>query len=141
MTLIPKNALTDFDRLFEPMWPSLWHKGSHSEFFSPRVDIKELDNSYEITAELPGVKKQDVSVNLIDGVLTIEAETKVEKDTKEKGKVIRQERQYGKFMRSFELGPSIQESDINAKFEDGILVLEVPKAQQVDKEKRRIPIT
>ena len=97
------------------------------EFFSPRVDVKDCNDHYEINAELPGVKKDDIKVSLVDGVLILE--TEVEKEDKEEkaGKYIRQERHYGKMMRRFNLGEDVKEEDIDAKFEDGVLKLRAPK--------------
>lgn len=109
-------------------------------FFAPRVDIKEAGDHYEITAELPGVDKKDIQVHVNDGVLTLEAHTTKEKQQKEKGKVIRQERRYGKFMRSFNLGTDVQEEDIKASFKDGVLTLQAPKVVEKVQERRRIEV-
>ena len=84
---------------------------------------KREEGKYEITADLPGVDKDDLSVTLDNGVLTIEASTEEEKTEEEDGKVIRKERRSGKFMRSFNLGADVKESDINAKFKNGVLKL------------------
>ena len=139
MTLIPRNNLFDFDRFFNDSWPQLAESNSGA-FFAPRVDIKEQGNHYEITAELPGVDKKDIHIHVKDGILTLEAETVQEDKEEKKGKVIRQERRYGKFMRSFNLGEDIQESDIKASFKDGVLTLEAPKIAAKEKERRRIEV-
>jgi len=104
------------------------------------VDIKELEKHYEITAELPGVNKDDVHITLEDGVLSITAEIEQENKEEEEGKVIRQERRYGKYMRSFTLGNNVQDSDISANFKDGVLTLTAPKASEEEPQKRRIEI-
>ena len=111
-----------------------------SEFFAPRVDIKEADGHYEITAELPGVARDDIHVHVRDGILTLEAETSQEDKEEEEGKVIRQERRYGKYMRSFNLGQDIKEADIKASFKDGVLRLEAPKQLPAEPERRRIKV-
>jgi len=139
MTLIPRNNLFDFDRFFNDSWPQLAESNAGT-FFAPRVDIKEQGNHYEITAELPGVDKKDIHIHVKDGILTLEAETVQEDKEEKKGKVIRQERRYGKFMRSFNLGEDIQESDIKASFKDGVLTLEAPKIAAKEKERRRIEV-
>ena len=109
-------------------------------FFAPRVDIKDVDEHYEITAELPGVAKEDIHVHVKDGILTLEAETTQEDKEEKEGKVIRQERRYGKFMRSFNLGTDVHEADIKASFTDGILTLQAPKLVEKPIERRRIEI-
>ena len=76
MTLVPRGNFFDIDRAFDNFWsPAKQSETPESGFFAPRVDIKERDNCYEITAELPGVKKDDIHVTLEDGVLSISAET------------------------------------------------------------------
>lgn len=139
MSLVPRNNLFDIDRFFNDSWPAM-AESQAGTFFAPRVDIKEAGDHYEITAELPGVDKKDIHVHVKDGILTLEAQsTKEEKEEKE-GKIIRQERRYGKFMRSFNLGADVQESDIKASFKDGVLKLEAPKIADKVQERRRIEI-
>lgn len=140
MSLIPRSNLFDIDRFFNDAWPQLAGSDT-STFFSPRVDIEEADGHYEITAELPGVKKDDIQVHVRDGILTLEAETTQEDKEEKKGRVIRQERRYGKFMRSFNLGADVKESDIKATFNDGVLKLEAPKVAEKEPERRRIEVS
>ena len=93
-----------------------------------KTDVKEKKDGYELAIDLPGFKKEDVSVELKDGYLTISASndnTKEEKD--EDGKYIRKERYTGAVSRSFYVGKYVTEEDIHAKFENGILKLSVPK--------------
>lgn len=139
MSLIPRNSLFDFDHLFDNSWLSQ-QVNRNGSTFAPRVDVREQDNAYHISAELPGVNKRDVHVSLNNGVLLIEAETKQENTEEKDGKVIRQERRYGKFMRSFDLGPQVQESDISARFEDGILTLVAPKLPKESTPSKKIEI-
>jgi HSP20 family protein len=139
MSLIPRNNLFDIDRFFNDSWPQAIESQTGT-FFAPRVDIKELDGHYEITAELPGVEKKDIHVHVKDGILTLEAETTQEDTEEEDGKVIRQERRYGKFMRSFNLGADVHEADIKASFKDGILKLQAPKVVEKEVQRRRIEI-
>ncbi|MBQ0720507.1 MAG: Hsp20/alpha crystallin family protein [Gammaproteobacteria bacterium] len=141
MALAPRGNFFDIDRVFDNYWaPTTKSETPESGFFAPRVDIKELDNCYQITAELPGVKKDDIHVTLEDGVLSISAETSSEDKEEENGKVIRQERRYGKYLRSFTLGNNIHEKDISADFTDGILKLKAPKSPDEAPQKRRIEI-
>ena len=139
MSLVPRSNLFDIDRLFGDSWPVAYESRAGT-FFAPRVDIKEANNHYEITAELPGVAKEDIHVHVKDGILTLEAETSKEDKEEKDGKVIRQERRYGKYMRSFNLGVDIHEADIKASFKDGVLKLEAPKVQPKAPERRRISI-
>lgn len=93
-----------------------------------RTDVKESDAGYELHIELPGYKKEDVSAELKEGNLTITATTKSENDEKdENGKYIRRERFCGNCSRTFHVGDTIEQTDIKAKFEDGILKVFVPK--------------
>ena len=98
-------------------------------------DIKELADGYQIEMELPGFSKEEVKAQLKDGYLTITAEHNAENkeenneegQKKETVKYIRRERYYGKCQRSFFVGKNVTEGDINAKFENGILTMYVPK--------------
>lgn len=98
-------------------------------------DIKELADGYQIEMELPGFAKEEVKAQLKDGYLTITAEHSAENkeenneedQKKEAVKYIRRERYYGKCQRSFFVGKNVTEEDINAKFENGILTMYVPK--------------
>ena len=139
MSLIPRNNLFDIDRFFNDAWPQA-EQSRAGTFFTPRVDIAESGDHYEITAELPGVDKNDIHVHVKDGILTLEAETSRENKEEKEGRVIRQERRYGKFMRSFNLGTDVQESDIRAQFKDGVLTLEAPKLVEKEPERRRIEV-
>ena len=141
MSLIPRGSFLDADRFLNDFWaPVSRESESAGSFFAPRVDISETDNHYEISAELPGIKKEDIHVTLADGVLTLEAETSQEEKEEKEGRIIRQERRYGKYLRSFNLGGDVQESDISASFKDGVLVLKAPKLKEVEPKQRRISI-
>ncbi len=100
-----------------------------------KTDIKEVENGYELDIELPGFKKEDVSADLKDGYLTIKAAVKEEKE--EKTKFVRRERYYSSCQRSYYVGEYVDETDIKAKFEDGILKIFVPKkeAKQIEEKK------
>jgi HSP20 family protein len=92
-----------------------------------KVDVEEGDKAYTVKAEIPGVKKEDINVQIDGNVVSISAETKREKEVKEKGKLIRSERYYGSLYRSFSLAHDILESEAQAKYADGILELTLPK--------------
>ena len=129
MALVPRRNMFDVDRFFDDFWaPS--SESQAGTFFAPRVDIREADGHYEITAELPGVDRDDIHVHVKDGILTLEAETTQEDKEEKEGKVIRQERRYGKFMRSFNLGNDVHEADIKASFKDGVLEVRIPRVER-----------
>jgi len=97
--------------------------------WTPTVDISETDGEYQIKAEIPDVKKEDVKVTLEDGVLTIQGERKQEKEEKGK-KYHRIERSYGSFVRSFSLPELIDEEKVKAEFKEGVLNLHLPKSEK-----------
>ncbi len=140
MSLVPRNNLFDIDRFFNDVWAPEPGQSQAGTFFAPRVDITESNGHYEITAELPGVSKDDIHVHVKDGIMTLEAETSQEDKEEKDGKVIRQERRYGKFMRSFNLGNDVHEDDIKASFKDGVLTLQAPKMVEKVPERRRIEV-
>ena len=92
-----------------------------------KTDVKENDKGYEVAIDLPGFKKDEVTIQLKDGYLNISAAKGLDKDEKDKkDKYIRKERYAGSMSRSFYVG-DISENDIHAKYEDGILTLDIPK--------------
>ena len=108
-----------------------------------KTDVKEKDGSYEVAIDLPGFKKEDVKAELKDGYLTISAVKGLDKDEKnQEGRYIRRERDVGTMSRSFYVGEDITENDIHAKFEDGILMLDIPKKEEQKKvdQKRYVTI-
>lgn len=99
-----------------------------------KTDIKEKQSSYELAIDLPGFKKDEISIDLSNGYLTIQAAKGLDKDEQDKdGRYIRRERYAGSMSRSFYVG-DVKPEDVSAKFEDGILKLDLPKAGQ-----RRLP--
>ena len=123
-----RNDLFDdiFDDFMKPVAPQRANYFNQSAVM--KTDIKEYENSYELDVELPGIKKENVSVELKDGALEIKVTSQVENDDKdEKGKYLRRERFYGSCSRSFYVGEDVKQEDIKAKFENGILAITVPK--------------
>ncbi len=94
-----------------------------------RVDVKEADGAYQVQAEMPGVKKDDIHVQIDGNRVSISAEVKRESEQKEGERVLRSERYYGSVGRTFQLGSEIDEAAAVAKFEDGVLSLTLPKKQ------------
>ena len=111
---------------------------TRSEANMMKTDIKEHDGGYELTVDLPGVKKDDIKAELNDGYLTITAENNSSKDgNDEKGKYICRERYSGSYSRSFYVGDSITEEDIKAKFENGTLTLDIPKKEAIPEKQNK----
>ena len=95
-----------------------------------KTDIKETDDNYELIVDLPGFKKDEISIDLSNGYLTIQAAKGLDKDEEDKkGRYIRRERYAGAMSRSFYVG-DVKPEEVSAKFENGILTLDVPKAGQ-----------
>lgn len=118
------NAPTWWPDFFEP----LRNAGERiADWFSPRSDATAADAAYRINLELPGVKQEDIEVELHDGVLTVKGEKKMEK-TEEKEGYFFSERQYGRFLRTFRLPGDAAEEGIGAAYNDGVLTITVPKA-------------
>lgn len=108
-----------------------------------KTDVKETDQGYEMTMNLPGIRKENVQAELKDGYLTIKASSNSENDEKDKdGKYIRRERYSGTCCRSFYVGEAVKQEDIRAKFEDGTLKLSIPKqaAKAVEDDRKYIAI-
>ena len=96
-----------------------------------RTDIKETENGYELDIDLPGFKKDEVTLELKDGYLSISAAKGLDKDEQDKqGRYIRQERYAGTCSRSFYVGEDVEPADVSARFEDGILKVSLPKREQ-----------
>ena len=116
----------DFDKEFNRMMRPLY--GKHAQNMM-KTDVRETDNSYELDIDLPGFKKDEIKVELDNGYLSISAAKGLDKDEEKKdGKYIRRERYAGSMNRTFYVGSQLTQQDIQAKFEDGILKLSVPKA-------------
>ena len=96
---------------------------------APAVDVSEDEKGYSVTVELPGVRRDDVSVEVHDHVLSIRGEKKSEREEK-KDKTHWVERTYGSFSRSFTLPPSAVTDELKATFKDGVLAIEIPKKEE-----------
>lgn len=95
-----------------------------------KTDVREHEDGFEVVMDLPGFKKDEITLDLENGYLTVTAAKGLDQDEKDKkGKLIRQERYAGTMCRSFYVGENLTEEDIKAKFEDGVLKLNVPKKE------------
>ena len=103
-----------------------------------RTDVRENEESFELDIDLPGFKKEDIQAVVENGYLTVTASKGLDKDEQDKkGNYIRRERYSGSCSRSFYVGDAITESEISAKFEDGILQLTIPKKVEKPEDKRK----
>jgi HSP20 family protein len=148
MVLYPLREIERLDRQMNRLMRDLW--GSEFELPAltgaaetlpafrgwrmPAVDIKETDKKITVTAEIPGVKKEDISIDVHDSHLEIKAEEKEEKKEEKEGYVY-QERREGKFFRSMELPASVNADKTKASYKDGVLTLSLPKAEKAIKKK------
>lgn len=92
-----------------------------------KMDVKEQDKAYEVHAEIPGVKKEDIHVEIDGNQVSISAEVKQEKEVKEGQRLLRSERYFGKVSRSFQVAQDIDDAQASARFNDGVLELTLPK--------------
>lgn len=136
------RSLVPFGFGFNSDYPSFFDDfgfhGGLPDFFDMnknfvRSDIKETDTSYIVEAELPGFKKEEIKVSMRDGVLNISAETNSEVEDK-KHNYVRKERVSGKFSRNY-VFDNVNEDAITAKYDNGILVVELPKSEKISTEK------
>ncbi len=135
----PKSAFSGprdpFHGLFDRVFDNFWNDSDFvpdgeagGRTFLPAVDILETDGAFVVTADLPGLNKDDIDVSIEDNVLTVSGERKFEKNEDE-GTFRRVERSYGTFRRSFALPRGVDPSKVEAKFEDGVLTLNLPKSE------------
>ena len=129
-SIFGENLFDDFmDDFSFPTFPNVDKElyGKHAKNLM-KTDVKETENAYEIDIDLPGFKKDEISIELENGYLTVSAAKGLDKDEEDKkGKYIRKERYAGAMQRSFYVGENLTDEDIKAKYENGILKLSVPK--------------
>lgn len=124
------NALSDMEKQMDRFFGENYPPSEMTGFdFSPACEVHENDNTYTFRFDVPGVKKEDISIELENNRLTISGERKEEKKEKDEKKYL-SESYYGSFMRSFTLPGSVKEEDIQAKYQDGVLILTVPKTKK-----------
>ena len=137
MSLIRWDPFADVENMFNRMmprlsrWPrlSLEEDGGVTVEWTPSADISETDKEYLVSADLPGMKKEDVKVTYSDGLLTIQGERKQHKEETTE-KFHRVENYYGSFSRAFTLPDNIKADAIRCETKDGVLSVHIPKAEQ-----------
>ena len=127
----PRTVQDDFHRLFDRLLDHWWANGGPeaSETAAYPVDIREDEKNIYVEAELPGFSKDEIDVNLEQGVLNISAEHREDKKEQEKQRSHLRERAYRRIERSFSLPTSVDESDVDAKLDDGVLRLTLKKTE------------
>ena len=125
------NHFNTFDRMLDNFFRGgVQDDGSLAvSYWTPAVDIAELDNEFVVKVELPGINKDDVKITLESNILTIRGEKKEETNVKEEN-YHRVERTYGSFQRSFKLPTTVKGDNIDATYKDGILTVTLPKAEE-----------
>jgi len=130
-----------FDDFFGDMAPAV--RGGKpdraSAAFVPRVDVTETDTEVKVTAELPGMDEQDVSVELQDGILTLRGEKKSEQEEQDGNWTLR-EQSYGAFHRAIELAAGVEADQAKAQFRKGVLTFTAPKRAEEKARRRTVPI-
>ena len=126
--------LPGFYDVFDDMFDDGWMSPSTNAM---QCDIKEVDNNYEMNIALPGYKKEDIALELKNGYLKVSASAKKEETA---GRIVRRERYSGNCSRSFYVGEGFTEEDIKAKFDNGELMISVPKEAPKRVEKKSITI-
>jgi len=133
----PFLAMRALQRTFDDVWNGTGHAEAAS--MSVRLDVKEDEKSYTVTADLPGLAENEVDVTFDEGILTIRGEKKVERDEK-KGTWHLVERSYGSFARQLALPANVKADKIEAKFDKGVLTVILPKETEPQKSAKKIAI-
>ena len=146
MTLIkwqpkPMNVFDDMDTMIHSFFNTDWNfPVRDTRNWSPAVDVKETDNLFILTADIPGLTKKDIKVNVADGKLSISGERTYETD-QENDNYHYRERRFGTFDRSFKLPDTVDEEKISASFKIGILNVSLPKHENILPKEREIKVS
>ncbi len=132
----------DVDNMFEDFlgwsFPS-WLRSRTSEEYSPRVDIRETEDKYFLTFEVPGMKKDDINISMRENMLTVSGQRKEEKEEKNEG-FIRREIASGSFSRSFTIPETVNTDSISAEYRDGLLEISMDKLEKVKPKEVKIKV-
>ena len=146
MTLIkwqpkPMNVFDDMDSMIHSLFNTDWNfSPRNTQDWSPAVDVKETDNSFVLSADIPGLTKKDIKINVANGRLSICGERSFETD-QENDNYHYRERQFGSFDRSFNLPDTVDEENISASFKNGILNVLLPKHENILPKEREIKVS
>ena len=134
------NIFDDVEQMMHQAFGRSLENSSSRRSYSPSMNVSETESAYHVMMDLPGVEKKDVDVNLSNGILTVSGERK----TSEKGDAnnsIWHETSYGAFSRSFELTSEIVEGKIKAKFNNGVLNITIPRAEEIKPAVKNIAVS
>ena len=128
-----------FGRRMRPLWPERWFGRDELAVRAPAVDVFEEKDDIVVKAELPGMEKDNIEVNLTDHMLTIKGEKKKEEEIKEEN-YYRAERSYGSFLRTLELPRDVHADKIKASFKNGILEVRMPKTEEAKAKEIKVKV-
>lgn len=124
-----RNLQREVDSLFDRFFNRTGGDGSTSTVWSPRTDLVETDDDFRLRLDVPGMTKEDISINLQNRTLTVSGERTSERTDKGE-EFVRVERAFGTFHRSFTLPDAVDEDNIEATYENGVLTISVPKTEE-----------
>jgi HSP20 family protein len=133
-----RRLQNEIDRVFEGYWPARENGDEPAPMWSPRVDVTETEEAFFVRLDVPGIPKDSIEINFHDGTLSVSGERKAAEKTEQES-FVRVERSYGRFFRSFTLPKTVQSENISAAYEDGVLTVRVPKAEE--SKPRRIQVS
>jgi len=128
-----------FDRRMRPWWPERWFRTDDLLTNAPALDVFEDKDDLVVKAELPGMEKDNVEVNLTDHTLTIRGEKKKEEEVKEE-KCYKSERSYGSFVRTLQLAATVATDKVKASFKNGVLEVRLPKTEEAKKKEIKVKV-
>jgi len=142
MTLIrwanSPSIINEFDSFFDNVRNDFFNSASNYSW-NPNFEVLNMDSSYIVRADLPGLTKKDVDIKVTDNIVTISGERKGG-DSDDKSNYYYSQLSYGSFSKSFSLPEDVLDKDISAKMKDGVLTLEVPRMKPVEPKSKRISI-
>lgn len=125
-SLFERDSFSLEDAFRNLMRPMRWEGAAQAPDI--KMDVSETDAAYTVKAEIPGVRKEDIRVEIEGSRVTLSAEVKKDSDEKKEGRIVRSERSYGFASRTFTLGHDVERNKAEAKYADGVLTLKLPKA-------------
>jgi len=128
-----------FDQTVRTLYPDA-EEDLERGTWAPAVDIHETEDSFIVKADVPGVSKDDIQIDLKDGTLTLRGEKKLENKVS-KDNYVRVERSYGTFVRSFTLPKNVDSEKIQAKYKDGVLELKLPKKEEAKPKQIKVEVS
>lgn len=126
-----RNLQREIDRVFDNFFPTRYTEEDETSkaVWAPRVDLSETDDLYRIELDVPGMNREDLNISFQDNQLTVSGERR-EQQREEDSEYVRVERAFGHFYRTFRLPKTVNADDIEAHYENGVLTIEVPKAEE-----------